>query len=88
MLVEKNKAQIMKDFGISANDTGSVQVQIALLTERLREVTEHTQKNPKDMAAKKGLLQIVATRRSFLEYLKKKNLEQYKEIVNRLGLRK
>jgi len=89
MLAEKNsKNQIMKEFGISSNDTGSAQVQIALLTDRLREVTEHTKKNPKDMSAKKGLLQIVATRRNFLEYLKKKNLEQYKEIVNRLGLRK
>lgn len=82
------KAKIMKEFGISANDSGSVQVQIALLTERIKMITEHREKNPKDNSSKRGLLQAVAQRRNYLEYLKKHNLEQYKNILSRLELRK
>lgn len=82
------KAKIMKDFGISANDSGSVQVQIALLTERIKMMTEHRERNPKDNSSKRGLLQAVAQRRNYLEYLKKHNLEQYKNIISRLELRK
>lgn len=82
------KAKIMKDFGISANDSGSIQVQIALLTERIKMITEHREQNPKDNSSKRGLLQAVAQRRNFLEYLKKHDLAQYKTIVSRLELRK
>lgn len=82
------KAKVMKDFGISANDTGSIQVQIALLTERIKEIASHREKNPKDNSSKRGLLQAVAQRRNFLEYLKKHDLKQYKTIVSRLELRK
>lgn len=82
------KAKLMKDFGISANDTGSVQVQIALLTERIKTIAEHREKNPKDNSSKRGLLQAVAQRRNFLEYLKKHDLKQYLTIVSRLELRK
>lgn len=82
------KAKIMKEFGISANDSGSVQVQIALLTERIKMITEHREKNPKDNSSKRGLLQAVAQRRNYLEYLKKHNPEQYKNILSRLELRK
>lgn len=78
----------MKDFGISANDSGSIQVQIALLTERIKMITEHREKNPKDNSSKRGLLQAVAQRRNFLEYLKKHDLTQYKNILSRLELRK
>jgi small subunit ribosomal protein S15 len=82
------KAKVMKDFGISANDTGSMQVQIALLTERIKEISSHREKNPKDNSSKRGLLQAVAQRRNYLEYLKKHDLKQYKTIVSRLELRK
>lgn len=82
------KAKVIKDFGISANDTGSVQVQIALLTERIKEIASHREKNPKDNSSKRGLLQAVAQRRNYLEYLKKHDLAQYKNILVRLELRK
>lgn len=87
-LDKSNKAKVIKDFGINPNDSGSVQVQIALLTERIKSVAEHLEKNPKDVSSKRGLLQAVAHRRTFLAYLKKNNMAQYKEIVSRLGLRK
>lgn len=82
------KAKVIKDFGISANDTGSVNVQIALLTERIKEISAHREKNPKDNSSKRGLLQAVAQRRNYLEYLKKHDLAQYKNILARLELRK
>lgn len=84
----QNKTQVIKDFGTSAQDTGSIQVQIALLTERIKSISEHFEKNPKDVSSKRGLLQAVANRRSFLDYLKKNDVEQYKELLGRLGLRK
>lgn len=82
------KAKIVKDFGISAHDTGSIQVQIALLTERIKEITVHRESNPKDNSSKRGLLRAVAQRRNFLEYLKKHDFKQYKDILSRLELRK
>jgi len=83
-----NKASVIKNFAINAQDTGSAQVQVALLTERIKMISGHLEKNPKDVSSKRGLLQAVATRKNFLEYLKKQNASQYKEIVARLGLRK
>lgn len=89
MSSENNKkAQLIKEFQQSNNDTGSVHVQIALLTDKIKEVSTHMEKNPKDVSSKRGLLQAVAKRRNFLAYLKKHDLAQYKEVVNRLGLRK
>jgi small subunit ribosomal protein S15 len=88
MPLGQNKAKLIKEFGISAKDTGSVQVQIALLNERIREISEHLAKNPKDVSSKRGLLQVVADRRNYLGYLKKNNAGQYKELLSRLGLRK
>ena len=83
-----NKKQLIEEFGISDNDTGSVQIQIALLTDRIKSISEHFEKNPKDVSSKRGLLQAVAQRRTFLGYLKKNDLAQYKQMVSRLGLRK
>jgi small subunit ribosomal protein S15 len=82
------KTEIKKKFGISKNDSGSSQVQIALMTERIREITEHAEKNPKDASSQRGLLILVAKRRKFLDYLKKTNPEEYRRIVELLGLRK
>lgn len=82
------KTQLIKEFQQTDNDTGSVRVQIALLTDKIKEVSAHMEKNPKDVSSKRGLLQAVAKRRTFLGYLKKHDLVQYKEVVNRLGLRK
>lgn len=89
MSVDTNKkAKIIKDFGMSANDTGSAQVQIALLTDRIKSIAAHREKNPKDNSSKRGLLQAVAQRRNYLEYLKKHAVAQYKNILARLELRK
>ena len=85
---KNNKETLIKEFGITPQDTGSVQVQIALLTDRIKTISEHCEKNPKDVSSKRGLLQAVAHRRSFLKYLKKENFKQYQEVVGRLGLRK
>jgi small subunit ribosomal protein S15 len=87
-LAKSNKEKIIKDFGIAGNDTGSTAVQVALLTERIKQIAEHLEKNPKDVSSKRGLLQAVAKRRKFLAYLHKEDAAQYKEIVSRLGLRK
>lgn len=83
-----NKAKIIKSFAINDQDTGSAHVQVALLTERIKLISAHLEQNPKDVSSKRGLLQAVANRKSFLDYLKKNNASQYKEIVSRLGLRK
>jgi small subunit ribosomal protein S15 len=87
-LEKNNKAKVIKSFAMNEKDTGSAQVQVALLTERIKLVSEHLEKNPKDVSSKRGLLQAVENRKNFLDYLKKHNASQYKEIINRLGLRK
>jgi small subunit ribosomal protein S15 len=87
MPLVKNKEKVIKEFGVSANDTGSAQVQIALLSKRIEDISEHLGKNPKDVSSQRGLLQAVADRKTHLDYLKKKNVGQYKEIVSKLGLR-
>ncbi len=83
-----NKSKIIKEFAISNNDTGSVQVQIALLTDYIKSLSGHLEKNPKDLSSKRGLLLAVGKRRTFLDYLMKQDSNQYKEIISRLGLRK
>jgi small subunit ribosomal protein S15 len=89
MLLEKDeKNQIIKDFAQGPQDTGSVEVQIALLTKTIRQLTEHCQKNAKDFSSKRGLLKMVCRRRGFLRYLERNNVAKYKELIDRLGLRK
>lgn len=89
MAVDKNmKEQIIKDFAQSAGDTGSAQVQVALLTQRIKDLTEHGAKFPKDFSSKRGLLRAVAERRKLLAYLQATSVEQYKKTIERLGLRK
>ncbi len=82
------KEQIVTDFKIHDSDTGSSQVQIALLTKRIVELTEHFKIHKKDHHSRRGLLKMVSQRRRLLDYLKKKNIEQYHEVVSRLGLRR
>ena len=79
MSVAKNKEKIIKEFAVSKNDTGSTQVQIALLSNRITEISAHLEKNPKDVSSQRGLLQAVANRKTYLDYLKKKNVGQYKK---------
>lgn len=82
------KEEIIKTFQVHENDTGSPEVQIAILTERINYLNEHLKKNKKDHHSRRGLLKMVGQRRSLLEYLKKKDFERYRSIVTRLGLRR
>jgi small subunit ribosomal protein S15 len=88
MLKKQEKGQIISDFEKHDGDTGSPEVQIALLTKRIEELTEHLQAHRKDHASRRGLLKMVGTRSALLKYLKKKNVGRYQEVISRLGLRK
>lgn len=88
MISKEKKAEIIAAYGRSANDTGSPEVQIALLTARINELTEHLKVNQKDHHSRRGLLKMVGQRRGMLEYLKKNDLEGYRSLIERLGLRK
>lgn len=84
----KKKTALIKDFGTSKNDTGSPEVQIALLTERINNLSEHFGTHKKDHHSRRGLLIMVGRRKRLLEYLKQKNAESYAEVIKKLGLRK
>ena len=88
MLTAEKKKQIISDFETHEGDTGSPEVQIAILTTRINELTEHLKGNKKDHASRRGLLQMVGTRSSLLKYVKKKDVKRYQQIISRLGLRK
>lgn len=81
------KQEIINNFKISEKDTGSVFVQVALLTERITELTKHLQANPKDNHSREGLLRMVGQRKKLLSYLKDKNIDQYREIKTKLNIR-
>ena len=82
------KEQIVGDYKTHGSDTGSSQVQIALLTQRINELTEHFKVHKKDNHSRRGLLKMVSRRRKLLDYLKRRNIEQYHEIIQKLGLRR
>jgi len=82
------KAQLLKDYQRMQGDTGSPEVQIALLTARITDLTEHFKTHVKDHHSRRGLLRMVSRRRKLLDYLKVKNAEQYKVLLERLGLRR
>ena len=88
MISKEKKQEIIAAYGRTANDTGSPEVQIALLTERINELTAHLKNNQKDHHSRRGLLKMVGQRRGLLEYLKKTDLEGYRKLIERLGLRK
>ena len=81
------KKSIIDQYKQSDNDTGSVQVQVALLTERINHLTEHLKANPKDNHSRRGLLQMVGKRKGFLLYLKNKDIEAYRALIKSLGIR-
>ncbi|RKX91630.1 MAG: 30S ribosomal protein S15 [Spirochaetes bacterium] len=87
-LGKDQKIEIVKEFGSSEKDTGSTEVQIALLTTRIKELTEHFKVHKKDHASRRGLLKLVGQRRRLLKYLRKTDLEGYRAILKRLNLRK
>jgi small subunit ribosomal protein S15 len=87
-IAAQRKAQIITEFANQKGDTGSPEVQIALQTENIRNLTEHLKGNPKDYGSQRGLLAMVATRRKLLRYLRERTPERYVSIVQRLGLRR
>ena len=88
MLSKKKKETIIAEYGTKAGDTGSPEVQIALLTARINELTEHLKIHQKDHHSRRGLLKMVGQRRGLLAYLKKNDIERYRSLIKRLGLRK
>jgi small subunit ribosomal protein S15 len=87
-LTKEAKLEIIKKHGRSDADTGSPEVQIAMLTRRINELTDHLRTHPKDHYSRRGLLKLVGRRRRFLNYLQKENLEGYRALIKELGLRR
>ena len=86
--VSENKQDIIKDYKAHPKDTGSTEVQLALLTRRINDLTEHLKTQPKDFSSRRGLLKLVGKRRRLLDYLKRKDINRYREILDKLNLRK
>ena len=87
-LAREVKEQLVNDYRMHEGDTGSPQVQVALLTRRINELTEHFKTHKKDNHSRRGLLKMVSQRRSLLDYLKRRDIEGYHELIGRLGLRR
>jgi small subunit ribosomal protein S15 len=87
-LTQEKKAELIERFGDTPQDTGKPEVQIALLTERINELTDHLRTHKKDHHSRRGLLMLVGQRRRFLNYLQRSDLERYRALVKELGLRK
>lgn len=84
----ERKAEVIKDFAISDGDTGSPEVQVAILTERITNLTEHFKDHKKDLHSRRGLLMLVSRRRRLLDYVRKDDRARYETLIKRLGLRK
>ncbi len=87
-LTPEQKQEIIKEFRLHPSDTGSPEVQVAILTKRIQYLTEHFKVHKKDFHSRRGLLKLVGQRRKLLNYLKKKDIERYRRLIERLGLRK
>lgn len=83
----KNKQEIIKEYGKDAKDTGSTAVQVAMMSQKITELTEHLKSNKKDFATKRGLLMMVGKRKRLLSYLKTQNLDEYRKLIKKLGIR-
>ena len=88
MLAKEKKQAIIAEYGRTPGDTGSPELQVALLTARINELTDHLKENQKDHHSRRGLLKMVGQRRGLLAYLKKTDIERYRSLIERLGLRK
>ncbi len=88
MITKEMKAQIIEEYGRDGKDTGSPEVQIALLTARINDLNDHLAKNPKDHHSRRGLLMMVGQRRNLLAYLRDRDIEAYRALIAKLGLRK
>ncbi|MBQ9333024.1 MAG: 30S ribosomal protein S15 [Lachnospiraceae bacterium] len=88
MISPEKKTAIMNEYARTPGDTGSPEVQVAVLTARIAELTEHLKANPKDHHSRRGMLKMIGKRRGLLDYLKDKDIERYRELIKKLGLRK
>ena len=88
MMLPEEKTAIMQEYATHEGDTGSPEVQIAVLTRRINDLTEHLKVHKKDHHSRRGLLKMVGHRRNLLNYLKKKDIERYRAIIEKLGIRK
>ncbi|MCI8418657.1 MAG: 30S ribosomal protein S15 [Lachnospiraceae bacterium] len=88
MISKEKKTAIIEEYGLKPGDTGSPEVQVAILTARIQELTEHLKENPKDHHSRRGLLKMVGQRRGMLSYLKKVDINRYRSLIERLGIRK
>ena len=88
MITKEMKEQIIKEYGRTEGDTGSPEVQVALLTARINDLTDHFKANPKDHHSRRGLLKMVGQRRNLLNYLTMVDIERYRAIIAKLGIRK
>ncbi|MBU5625813.1 30S ribosomal protein S15 [Oscillibacter sp. MSJ-2] len=88
MMLKEQKTKIISENRTHEKDTGSPEVQVAILTERINQLTEHMKKNPQDKHSQRGLLKMVGKRRSMLDYLQRKDIERYRALIAKLGLRK
>lgn len=88
MLTKEQKGQILTDFETHQGDTGSPEVQVALLTKRINDLTEHLKDHPKDHSSRRGLLKMVGKRSALLRYVRDKDVKRYQAVISRLGLRK
>ncbi len=88
MITTEMKKEIVEKYGRSEGDTGSPEVQVALLTARINDLNEHFKAHPKDHHSRRGLLKMVGQRRNLLAYLKSKDIERYRTLIEKLGLRK
>ncbi|WP_286684824.1 30S ribosomal protein S15 [Collinsella sp. UBA1693] len=84
---KERKAELTAQFGKNAQDTGNSKVQVAILTERIRELTEHMKSHQKDFHTRRGLLMLVGKRRRLLSYIKKNDINEYRELIGQLGIR-
>lgn len=87
-ITTEDKAKVMKDFGTKEGDTGSPEVQVAILSSRIATLTEHFKTHKKDNHSRRGLLKLVALRRKLLDYVKNKDEKRYQDLIERLGLRR
>ena len=87
MLEKERKQEIIDEYGQNADDTGSVEVQIALLTERIQKLTDHLEDHPQDHDSRRGMMDMVGKRKRLLNYLSENDIETYRELIDKLGLR-
>jgi small subunit ribosomal protein S15 len=87
-ILAERKKEVVRDFAVHPTDTGSPEVQVAILTERIHNLSEHMKKNKKDLHTRRGLLMMVSNRRTLLDYLKRESVTRYQTLITRLGIRR